>query len=473
MKRIARRDFIRYMAAVWGAFGTLHAAPTPESKRPNVLFLMTDQHYAQALGAAGNSSVRTPALDALATRGVRFEKSYCTYPLCCPGRASLFTSRMPHELGIYGNTDAELAEKGVPTLGELFREAGYDTAYAGKWHLKQAYPTFKRGSIPGFTALPIAGDDPHAQDKDKFGKGLVVDPNTADAANAFLRKPHAKPFFLVASFLNPHDICEYGRCAELTAMLPADPGLLPPVRPNTHAVDGLPSALAALKPKNQDRSDREWREYLYVYERLIEKADAHIGSVMETLRQTGLAESTIVVFTSDHGEMMGSHLMTTKEKLYDEAANVPLIVAAPGVNPRVDSTSLVSGLDVMPTLLDYAGITAPATLRGRSLRALVEGRRVPWRDAVFAETVSGTEARMVRTARYKYIVYSEGSSREQFFNLESDPGETRNLAGDPSLTQEVERHRALLRNWVEETRDPFGKMARVGNGKDRKRHINE
>jgi arylsulfatase A-like enzyme len=457
-------------SAALGALGPLRASVTTPSKRPNVLFLMTDQHHARAMSAAGNPHVRTPALDALSARGLRFEKSYCTYPLCCPGRASFFTSRMPHELGIYGNSDAELSEKGVPTLGELFREAGYDTAYAGKWHLKPAYPTFKRGTIHGFTALPIAGNDPHAADKDEFGKGLIVDSNTADAAISFLRQPHSKPFFLVASLLNPHDICEFDRCAELDAMLPSDPGRLPPVRPNTHAVDGLPPALLPFmaKAKNQGRTDRQWQEYLWVYYRLVEKADAQIARVLEALDRAGLTESTVVLFTSDHGEMMGSHRMTTKQKLYDEATNVPMIVAAPKCAPGIDSRSLVSGLDVMPTLLDFAGIDAPSTLRGLSLRPLVEGRSAPWRDFVACETVSEVQARMVRTARYKYIDFAEGNPHEQFFDMDSDPGETRNMASNPALAGEVERHRVLLKEWIQQTRDPFGKMASVGKGKKRK-----
>ncbi len=433
----------------------IHAAPVPS--RPNLLFLITDQQTAGALSCAGNPYVKTPHFDRLASRGVRFEKSYCTYPLCCPSRGSLFTSRTPHELGIYGNFDADIATKGVPTMGELFRNTGYETAYAGKWHLQVPFPSFKGKKMPGFDVLPLAGREPHTVDKAKEGKGLTVDPNTADAAIKFLRQPHEKPFLLVVSVLNPHDICEYTECEALRRLLPEDPEKLPPARPNLRDADPLPAALRQFAARHADWTERQWREYLWVYYRLVEIADAEMGRVLASLDQAGLRGNTVLVFTSDHGEMMGSHQMVTKQKLYEEAATVPLIVAPPGAGGRVDSQHLASGLDILPTLLDYAGIPAPGSLQGRSLRPLVEGKTLPWRDFVASECDSGGESRLIRTARYKYIVFARGENREQFFDLEKDPGETKNLIADPALVDEVARHRGLLEQWVKETRDAFGK----------------
>ena len=236
-----------------------------------MLFLITDQQTVSALSCAGNPYVKTPNLDRLAARGMRFEKSYCTYPLCCPSRGSLFTSRTPHELRIYANADAELSGKGLQakTMGELFQAAGYETAYAGKWHLQVPFPAFKRLQIPGFAMLPLAGRDPHTVDLTKDGKGLTVDPNTADAAIKFLRQPHDKPFLLVASLLNPHDICEYPECAALRELLPDDPAKLPPARPNLRDTEKLPSALQKpCRKKAADWTEQQWREYLWVYYRL-------------------------------------------------------------------------------------------------------------------------------------------------------------------------------------------------------------
>jgi arylsulfatase A-like enzyme len=435
------------------------------SSPPNILFLITDQQWAGALSCAGNPLVKTPNIDTLAARGTRFEKSYCTFPLCCPSRASLFSSRMPHELNIFGNTNAELANKKVPTMGELFRTAGYETAYAGKWHLNTPFPAFsKTPTIPGFTVLPM----PKSKiDLNKDGKGLTIDPNTTDAAIKFLQQPHQNPFLLTVSLLNPHDICEFApleidiHCEALDKLLPADPAQLPPARPNWSATDNQPSKITVFHTE-PNFSERQWQEYLHVYYRLLEKVDREIGRVLETLDQAGLTENTLVIFTSDHGEMMGSHKMFTKVSLYDESAAVPLIVAGAGTAAQVDRDHLVSGLDILPTMLAYAGIGAPPTLLGKSLKPLLSGQAISWRDFVVSETAApGVEARMVRTSRYKYILFSEGTNREQLFDMGADPGETRNLAGDPSMKAELDRHKTLLKAWMQSTKDEVGKRKGV------------
>ena len=473
---LKRREFLQLAGAASLAFPMLgKTAPSsfqPLEKsaaaRPNMLFIITDQQTVGALSCAGNPHVKTPNMDRLAARGVRFEKSYCTYPLCCPSRASLFASRMPHELGVYGNFDAQLADKHVPTLGELFSAAGYETAYAGKWHLQVPFPAYRNPQIPGFTTLKLEGVDPHTVDSEKFGRGLTVDPRTADACVKFLQQKHDKPFLLVTSILNPHDICEYVTCGALQKMIPADPTKLPPARPNLRAVAKLPSSWQQFADRYAAWTEQQWREYLYVYYRLVESADAEVGRVLAALEQAQLVANTIVVFTADHGEMMGSHQMVTKQKLYDEAAAVPLIVAPPGQQPAVDKQHLVSGLDIMPTLLDYAGIAAPASLEGKSLRPLVAGQSPAWREFVASECCTGGDARMIRTARHKYIAFARGENRELFFDMESDPGETKNLVAEPALATEVARHRELLKQWLLDTQDKFGKEAPpLQNKKDR------
>ncbi len=431
------------------------------SEKPNLLFLITDQQTIDALSCAGNPYLKTPNMDRLAARGVRFEKSYCTFPLCGPSRASLFTSLMPHEVRIYENFDIKLADKGLTgqTMGELFESAGYEAAYAGKWHLNMVYPGIQiewgKNNVPGFEVLPMDCPDPNGPKK-ADGKGLLADPAAADAAIAFLQRSHAKPFLLVASIMNPHDICEYEGSPALHALLPDDPSKLPPPRKNTRATETLPTSLLLTTWSNRDWTDRQWSEYLHVYYRLTEIADEQIGRILDALDRTGLAQNTVIVFTSDHGEMMGSHQMVTKQKLYEESVAVPLIVAEPNGRSAVDKTHLVSGLDIMPTLLDYAGIAAPKFASGRSLRPVVAGKKVPWREAVFAEVNVYFESRMVRTDRYKYIVYAKGENREQLFDMEKDSLELKNRINDPELAAEVARHRRLLEQWRQETHDTEG-----------------
>lgn len=456
----------------------LYALPAAEpslSNKLNILFIMTDQQTVSALSCAGNPYVKTPNLDRLAARGVRFTQSYVTHPLCVPSRGSIFSSRMPHELGIYGNTmDAELETKGVPTMGELFQAAGYETAYAGKWHVHAAFPAYMGRKIPGFTVLPQGGKDPRLGDKKTEEKALQCDPYSADAAVKFLQQPHPKPFLLVVSLLNPHDICEFSSFQGFRKMCPTDPALLPPLRPNVRDTEKLPSELTDDMKKTKDWTDLQWRQYLWVYYHLVESSDQLVGQMLAALDQSGFSSNTIVVFTSDHGEMMGSHQMVTKQKLYEESAAVPLIIAPPNSTPRVNQHHLVSGLDLMPTFLDYAGIAAPASLEGRSLRPLVEGQAVPWREFIASEAME-PEARMIRTSRYKYICFGKGENREQFFDEDKDPGELHNLIDNAQLAGEVARHRTLLQAWMQTTKDTFGKgpevlseVKRRENGKKRK-----
>jgi len=450
----------------WLMFGLADLAAA-EPTKPNILFLITDQHMADALSCAGNPYVKTPNLDKLAARGVRFTRNYVANPLCVPSRASLFSSRMPHELGIYGNTlGTDLAGKGVPTMGELMRTGGYETYYAGKWHVHEAFPGYatvaKRRTLPGFELLPMeGGKDPRAGDKKTEQKSPQCDPFVAMAAVKFLEAKHPKPFLLTVSLLNPHDICEFPYFEGFKTMLPADESGLPPLRPNAQDTTVVPSVLHSEK-ENRGAwaygrwTERQWRQYQWVYYRLVESSDRLLGQVIDALERSAFKDNTLIVFTSDHGEMLGSHRLISKEKLYEESARVPLIFALPGKTGAVNTQSLTSGLDLMPTFLDFAGVPRPVELRGHSLRPLLEDQAYQEPAFVPAESFD-PEARMIRTSRYKYIKYTYGENTEQFFDLDQDPHERRNLIAQPELVAEIERHRALLAKWMADTKDEFKK----------------
>jgi arylsulfatase A-like enzyme len=421
--------------------------------RPNVLFVFTDQQCADAMSSAGNEDLRTPAMDGLAEGGVRFDRAYCTYPLCTPARASMFTGRMPHEVGVNGN-DVGIDERyRNQELANLLSVAGYECAYGGKWHVPEI-------SIPeshGFER--ICGFDDNA---------------LAGACAEFLGRRRDRPFFLVASYDNPHNICEWAREAVLPwGSVPAPPAAEDcPNLPANHARTSFePGALARHREVYRQwglvtpETPEDWRRLRYAYYRLVEKVDREIGRVMRALQESGCSENTLVFFSSDHGDQNGAHELSHKAVLYEESAWVPFIAAGSGVRGpgRVDSTHLVSnGLDFYATVLDYAGVEAPEGLEGLSLRPLLEGGEgAPWRDHLVVENQEElfrglVRSRMVRTARYKYVVYEKGLHREQLYDLERDPGEMVNLAVESRYREVIDRHRGLLRDWCRRTGDRFG-----------------
>ena len=477
--KIDRRRFLQATAAA-GAVTlarTARARAASGKRPPNILYIITDQQNARMMSCAGNRYVKTPAMDSLAATGARFERAYASNPVCLPARFSMMTGRMPSDLLIRENAGIP-DRKPVPeamlqqAMGWLFRRAGYEVLYGGKTH----WPRGMKVASIGFDPLT-----PNQRD------GL------ADACAEFLKKKHDKPFLLVASFINPHDICymaidAYTRAVKKERMFPKSSverrrlaealkmpeGVsreaffkehCPPLPPNVGIPPLEPECITKLLKMRRFREharrnwpDDEWRRHRWAYCRLTEMVDAQIGRVLDALREAGLEENTLVVFAGDHGDMDGAHRIEHKTVLYEEASRVPLIVSHKGVTRPglVDETHLVSvGLDLLPTLCDYAGIDVPAGLRGRSVRALAQGRAPKtWRDDLVVESQIG---RMLRTARHKYNVYEDGAHREQLIDLAKDPGEMVNLAEDPKYAQVLGDHRKRLRRWVDETDDEIGK----------------
>jgi len=459
MKTIKRRDFLKLAGAGVGLLaGPLSAAERSSQKRPDILFVFTDQQRADMLSSAGNKYVKTPAMDSVGANGARFEQAYCANPVCAPSRFSMMTGVMPSRIGMEDNADIQ---KKVPgeileqSLGWVFRNAGYETAYGGKVHLPMT--------------LEQIGFDCISQDE---RRGL------ADACAAFLRRKHERPFLLVASFINPHDICYmainangkkpyYTKELSNAQKLPEGVSrqeflekICPPLPPNFEIPQGEPEGVTQVDPRRfrfyvrEHWGEEDWRLHRWAYCRLTEVVDAEIGTVLRALREAGLEESTLVVFSSDHGDLDATHRLEHKSVLYEEAMRVPFVVSWKGVTKPglVDSDHLVStGLDLIPTLCDFAGITPPKGLTGRSVRPLAEGRKPDsWRDLLVVES---KHSRAIRTGRFKYTVYDVGEHREALGDLEKDPGEMKNLAGDPAFINVLEKHRKILRKCMEETGD--------------------
>jgi len=441
-------------------------------KRTNLLLIITDQQHAGMMSCTGNRWVKTPAMDSLAVTGARFERAYATNPVCIPSRVSMMTGHMPSYFGMRSNGEGRnqapprAIEQG---MGWIFRKQGYETAHGGKTH-------WMRGMNPESIGFQNISSDQR--------DGL------AETCVDFLQRKRDKPFLLVASFINPHDICymaidDYTRSAgkpvmyarsvvereRMAVALEMPEGVsraeffarhcpplpdnyeVPALEPECVTTDYLGARMFRDYARNS-WSDERWRQHRWAYCRLTEMVDAQIARVLDAVRRLGLEETTAIIFTSDHGDLDSAHRLEHKSIPYEEAARVPLIVSQKGVTKGglVDTKHLVAvGLDLIPTLCDYAGFEPPDDLRGRSVRPVAEGREVDaWRSDVVVETRAG---RMLRTDRFKYIVYQSGKHREQLIDLAGDPGEMVNLAEDPTYADVLNDHRRRLGRWVDETDD--------------------
>ena len=256
------------------------------TRRPNVLIILTDQHTNDLLSASGNPNLKTPGMDRIAKNGVYFTESYCTSPVCGPSRSSIITGRMPHETGVVWNTNV-ISDR-YPTIGEIFSDAGYKTAWAGKWHLPESYPQIKGvDSLRGFKVLPFKSLD------ESWALGVDTDGPITNAAIDFISEyKEENPFLLAVQLHNPHDIChvprrpdDYAKASEISDPLPElppnfDPDMVEPQfyqekREMDHYGDEL------LRTKNYTEED--WRAYLYHYNRFAETVDAEIARLLKAL----------------------------------------------------------------------------------------------------------------------------------------------------------------------------------------------
>jgi len=447
-----RRDFVKTTGLVTaGALleqSALLAAPATKSK-PNVLLIITDQQFADAMSCAvGRDYIHTPHMDALAAQGRRFTRAYCANPLCVPSRSAMFSGRFCHEVGNQTNNQRAIDPERFPCLGRVFRDAGYDTGFFGKWHMPY---NVRKPKEHGFDTVE--------------GKSAIY--SGAPAAK-FIAAKRERPFFAVASFMNPHNICEWSRGQNLpggTVGEPPAPSDCPPSLPNADPPRGETDIIAHMRKSYQAHrlfpvshyTDGKWRQFRWAYYRLVEKVDRHVGTLLAALRKTGQEENTVVAFLGDHGDCQGAHRWNQKTVFYDEATRVPFIVAQKGATPPGTCDALVqTGVDLMPTLCDFAGIAPPPGLPGRSLRPYALGKAsdkgpaciVSSNHMVQCEPVDGVllkpQGRMVRSQRYKYCLYDAGQRRESLVDMEKDPGEMVNLAAQAEHRDTLLAHRKLL-----------------------------
>lgn len=413
MARFTRRRFL-------AAAGALVPARAASPSGPNFLFLIADQFRADALGAAGNTFVRTPNLDALARGGVRFSNAYCPQALCSPSRASLMTGVYPHTTGVDHNlykVDSALRMPEfhlVPNWPALLRTAGYTTGYIGKWHLGEADPgLFDYWN--GYNSL-----QPHWLGK-RNESAYRSDVETDDAMR-FLEKNASRPFALIVSYYPPHT--------------PYDP-----------------------PKKFEDLFAGKGVEHMPYYA-AASAVDWDIGRLLEKLKSLGLEQNTLTSFTADHGETFGQRFgSSNKTVCYEESAKVPLLVRWPARLPRsLVYEGGVCTIDLMPTILEAARLPLPARLQGRSRLAEMEKRDTRWKAPVFLQNITQKQhegqpvvERGVRTERWKLILRDR--YRNELYDLEKDPGETRDLFPDAASKAKVNELAALLRDWGRRVND--------------------
>jgi choline-sulfatase len=449
----------------------LTAADSP-ARRPNVLWICSDDHAAYVAGCYGNTTVRTPNIDRMAGGGMRFDGAYCNSPICTASRASFLTGRYPRSVGVTLLPSA-LPEKEL-TLGELLQAAGYDTAYFGKigintevshgfsnrLDLKDVRDWLRARGGPRPLPAGVAVQPPWKPFRDPARIWLNADNRPADyvdadspatffteSAEQYLAAHRDRPFFLMLGYYEPHSPFRYP--VEFRGRHDPAGFVVPWVGPEDE--DQVPKIFRDLS--GQDRQGIQAAYYTSV-----EYLDAKVGRLLQALDRLGLADNTVVVYTGDHGYQLGQHGRFEKHCMYEESVRAPLLIRyPPAVKPGSSSAALVEFIDILPTVLDLCGVETPKDVQGRSLAGLLRGRTDRHREQVFVEYGHSEEA-MVRDGRYKCVFIRGKRERDdgyatgrplpgnvvKLFDEQDDPGEFTNLAGRPDHRKEVERYLALL-----------------------------
>lgn len=423
--------------------------PDQVSDLPDIAIFLTDQQRADAMAIMAAPGLHTPAMDGLAREGVRFTNAFCPTPQCSPSRAALLSGQYPHRTGVMGNVEArESAGQSAPlspqirSLGKIFSQAGYQTAYFGKWHL---------GNSPRL----------HGFDIDGSGDGRAVTAGVINFLNTQSAAPGMRhPLLLFVSWLNPHEIYQIAGQVDTSGLRLAGLSLPQSLRDD---LSQKPAPQRLYLQEDQGKPFRsctanDWLRYIAFYNSLVEKADQEIGRVLHALRSQ--RRNALVVFSSDHGDLGGAHGLPFKgPAMYEELVRVPLIISWPGkIRPAVRN-ELVSNIDVLPTLCELAGLKLPEGVDGVSLQPLLAGGRNTFkpREMIMGEYYGKQNwrvpIRMVRTKDWKYVRYLHYG--EELYDLKHDPHELHNLAAMGQQEKTRKRLSGGLERWMKQTQDPF------------------
>ncbi len=446
---VNRRTFIKDLAAATAGLSISPAVAhgtekRKERRRTNLLLVLADQWRFSAFGHGSDPLVRTPHFDRLAEQGARWTRAYAANPLCTPNRSAITTGRFPHQTSMI--TNSLMLPPAERCISHVFGEAGYATHYIGKWHMDgQAKPGFvppgwrRRGfgTFEGFNRGHFYYKTPTFTSEGERMNVKGYEPTLqTDLAIQFMKRNKDRPFFCYLSWGPPH--------------MPYKP----PKRFDRFKRDGLewrPNV-----PAGQRKHKKTTRE-LAGYYGLCESLDHELGRLLRALDELRLADNTLVVFTSDHGDMHGSHGKRYKGHPEEESLHIPLLMRCPArIKAGQTPPTLVSSIDLMPTLLSVCGLETPSTCTGRDLSAAVLGERAPAVQSIYAEgRMHGDGAwRAIVTPRNKLAVNTAGKVTH-LFDLAKDPYEMKNLADEKAQAKLRTDLLAKLHRWAKDTGDPF------------------
>ena len=441
-------------------------------KKYNVLFIVSDDlNY--DMHCYGNPFVKTPNLDRLTARAIRFDRAYNQYPLCGPSRASFLTGYRPDKTKVANlRISFRKALPNAVTLPQLFKNSGYYSGRVGKiFHYSVPDDIGTNGlddSVSWTERRNPKGRDKTDQakvtnltPKRYLGSALAyliadgtdeeqTDGMVATDAIDMMTKHKDEPFFLGVGFFRPH--CPYIAPKKYFDMYPQDQVPLPEERPDDW--NNKPEVAMYTNPLNWGLSKDKRREALRAYYASITFMDAQVGRVLDALEKLKLTDNTIIVFMSDHGYNVGQHGQWMKENLFEHAARTPLIIAVPGLTKGKSTKGIVEFVDIYPTLTELCGLQAPDDLQGKSLLPLLQNPKKSWNRPAYTQidrrafpepSVKSAFGRSVRTERWRYTEWDEGQAGVELYDYQKDPNEFNNLAMDPKYASVVKEMAVLLR----------------------------
>ncbi|HEY2416222.1 MAG TPA: sulfatase-like hydrolase/transferase [Pirellulaceae bacterium] len=422
-----------FIAATWAVLQQSSVYAADSAKKPNVIFLFADDQRADTIAALGNPHIKTPNLDQLVNRGFVFRNAYClgsNMPaVCTPSRNMLLSGRA------YFRWQGPQAQPDMPNFPTSMKAAGYETYHHGK----------RGNTSPAIQAL--FDHNKYLQDQQDRTSGEPCQTIVDEAIGFVKSRSREKPLFMYLAFANPHD--ERVAADKYMRLYDRDKIPLPknykPLHPFNNGEQFVRDELLAPFPRTED----DVRKHLHDYYAVISAMDYHIGRFFTALKEQGMYDNTIFIYSADHGLAIGSHGLFGKQNLYEAGMKPPLIFAGPGI-PHGESKALVYLLDIFPTVCDLVGTEIPSGLDGKSLKPIIEGKQSSVRDTLFL--AYREVQRAVRDDRYKLIRYPQVNVT-QLFDLQNDPDELNSLADKPEQAERITRMTAEMQRWQKELGD--------------------